>query len=98
MNVSPESTNYIQRSEYEARHSELRTELLRLSTEHDSHFKWVVAENDKMRTDVQTKFDVLSAKLDAAKLSPWKLIAVSLINFLLGCGLIATLNYFHLPR
>lgn len=98
MNVSPESTNYIQRSEYEARHSELRTELLRLSTEHDSHFKWVVAENDKMRTDVQLKFDVLSAKLDTASVGVWKIVTASVLNFMLGGGLIALLNYLHFPR
>ena len=98
MSISPESTNYITRSEYEARHSELRTELLRLSTEHDSHFKWVVAENDKMRADVQAKFDVLAAKLDGASVGVWKIVTASVINFMLGGGLIALLNYLHFPR
>lgn len=98
MSISPESTNYITRSEYEARHSELRTELLRLSTEHDAHFKWVVAENDKMRTDVQAKFDMLAAKLDTASVGVWKIVTASVINFMLGGGLIALLNYLHFPR
>src|SRR5215469_7681484 len=103
MNISPESTNYITRSEYEARHSELRTELIRLSSEGDTHFRWVVEENEKMRKDVQAKFDALSAKLDAAqetidsaRINGWKLVAVSLINLLVGGGLVGALNYLHL--
>ena len=98
MSISPENTNYITRSEYEARHSELRTELIRLGTEHDSHFKWVVGENEKMRNDVQTKFDMLSAKLDTASVGVWKIVTASVINFMLGGGLIALLNYLHFPR
>ena len=105
MNVSPESTNYITRSEYEARHSELRTELIRLSSEHDSHFKWVVTENEKMRNDVQVKFDILTTKIDSqaksidsAGVGVWKLVTASVINFMLGGGLIALLNYLHFPR
>ena len=94
----PENTNYITRSEYEARHSELRAEVIRLSTEHDSHFKWVVAENEKMRNDVQTKFDILTSKIDSARVSAWKLIAISALNFMLGGGLIAALNYLHFPK
>ena len=98
MAISPENTNYITRSEYEARHSELRTELIRLNTEHDSHFKWVVSENEKMRNDVQTKFEILTSKIDAARVSAWKLVAISAINFMLGGGLIALLNYLHFPK
>ena len=97
--------DYIRRSEYEARHAELRVELMRLSTEHDSHFKWVVAENEKMRNDVQTKFDILATKIDlqaksidSAGVGVWKLVAASVINFMLGGGLIALLNYLHFPR
>ena len=98
MTISPENTNYITRSEYEARHAELRTELIRLNTEHDSHFKWVVAENEKMRNDVQTKFEILSGKVDAAGASLWKIVAIAILNFMLGGGLIALLNYLHFPK
>lgn len=98
MMTSPETTNYITRSEYEARHAELRTELIRLNTEHDSHFQWVVTENEKMRKDVQAKFDVLSAKVDAAGASLWKIVAIAILNFMLGGGLIALLNYLHFPK
>ena|SRR5258708_38709419 len=96
--ISPENTNYITRSEYETRHAELRTELIRLNTEHDTHFKWVVEENTKMRNDVQVKFDVLSAKVDAAGVGMWKLVAVAVLNFMMGGGLIALLNYLHFPK
>ena len=90
--------DFITRSEYEARHAELRTEVIRLGTEHDNHFKWVVDENEKMRKDVQAKFDILSAKIDSASVGMWKLVAASILNFMLGGGLIALLNYIHFPR
>ena len=103
--ISGDTTNYITRSEYEARHSELRTELIRLSTENDSYFKWAVTENDNLRKDVQMKFDTLTsminaqAKLiDAVRISAWKLLAVSALNFMLGGGLIAFLQYLHFPK
>ena len=103
--ISGDTTNYITRSEYEARHSELRTELIRLSTENDTYFKWVVGENDALKKDVQAKFDTLTsminaqAKLiDAGRVSVWKLIAISCLNFMLGGGLVAFLEYFHFPK
>lgn len=103
--VNSDTTNYITRAEYEARHSELRTELIRLSTENDTYFKWVVAENDTLRKDVQAKFDTLTnminaqAKIiDAGRVSAWKLVAISVINFMIGGGLIAFLNYLHFPK
>lgn len=90
--------DFITRSEYEARHSELRTELIRLSSENDSHFKWAVNENEKLRQDIQVKFDVLAAKVDSAGVGMWKLVTASIVNFMLGGGLIALLNYLHFPR
>lgn len=98
MTINSDTTNYITRSEYEARHAELRTELIRLSTEHDGYFKWVVAENDALKKDVQAKFEALSSKIDTARVSAWKLVAVSALNFMLGGGLIAVLSYFHFPK
>ena len=92
------SSDFITRSEYEARHSELRTELIRLSSENDTHFKWVVAENEKIRQDVQAKFDILVAKINSATVGAWKLVAVSMVNFMLGGGIIALLNYLHFPH
>lgn len=90
--------DYITRSEFEARHSELRTELIRLSTENDAHFNWVVNENEKIRKDVQIKFDSLVEKIDSARVSTWKAVALSSVNFILGGGLVGLLTYLHFPR
>lgn len=83
----PVDTEYITRPEYEARQAEMKSELVRISMD---------ASAD--RKDVQAKFDILSNKIDGAKVSAWKLIAVSTVNFMIGGGLVAFLNYLHFPR
>lgn len=78
---------YITRAEYEARHAELKIEFLNLSSD--------VKSNQK---EIQAKLEVLSEKLDTARVSSWKLIAVSALNFIMGGGLVAVLSYFHFPH
>lgn len=97
--------DYITRSEYEARHAELRTEMLHLS-----------ATTDAIRTDIQSRFDILTAKIeklddnqtaklekmddkiDSGRVAAWKLVALSAVNFLLGGGVVSFLQYFHVVR
>lgn len=81
------TSDAITRPEYEARQSEMRAELIRLAT-----------ENNELRRDVQAKFDVLSAKMDTTSLGVWKMVAASVVNFMLGGGLVALLNYLHFPH
>lgn len=78
---------YITRSEYEARHAELKAEFLNLSSD--------VKTNQK---ETLAKLEILSNKLDSARASNWKLIAMSAINFMVGGGLVAFLSYLHFPR
>ncbi len=78
---------YITRPEYEARQSEMKSEIVRIGMD---------ASAD--RKDVQSKFDILSAKIDSARVSAWKLVAVSTVNFMIGGGLVAFLNYLHFPK
>lgn len=87
-------SDYITRSEYETRHSELRTEMIALR-----------ASDDTLRRDMTTRFDTFDSKLDAldakisaAQTSGWKLATISMINFVLGGGLVALLSYLHFPR
>lgn len=82
-----QEVEFITRPEYEARQAEIRTDLARLASE---------AAAD--RKDIQTELKILSNKIDGAKVSAWKLVAISTINFMLGGGCIAFLNYLHFPR
>lgn len=84
----------ITRTEYETRHSELRTEMLSLRAEDATLRK----EMTTSITILDGKIDSLSKKLDDARVSSWKLISFSLINFLLGGGIVAVLNYLHFPK
>lgn len=84
--------DYILRSEYEQftklyeiRHSELRLEIKDLES--------------GLKTDISNmtvKIDAISAKLARSGVDAWKLLAVSLLNFMLGGGIIGALNYFHM--
>jgi len=94
--------DYITRSEYEARHAELRTEMLHLG-----------ATTDAIRSDIQARFDLLTAKIekfddaqtaklekmdekiDSAQVAAWKVVALSAANFIVGGGMMAVFQYFH---
>jgi hypothetical protein len=86
--------DYITRSEYEARHSELRTEMLRLNS-----------TTDAIRSDIQARFDVMATKLekmddkiDNSRVAVWKMLAVSVVNFVLGGGVVAFIQITHVVR
>lgn len=80
-------SEYITRPEYEARQSEMRAELIRLA-----------GDVSQDRKDVQAKFEILTAKIDGSRVSMWKLVALSTINFMIGGSVGIFLNYIHIPR
>ena len=88
------SGDYITRSEYETRHSELRTEMIALRTSDDVLRRDMTARFDTF----DNKLDALNAKVDNARVSGWKLATVSILNFVVGGGLVALLSYLHFPR
>jgi hypothetical protein len=70
---------------YEVRHSELRLEIKELET--------------GLKTDMSSmnvKLDTLSGQMARQGANAWKLVAVSLINFMVGGGVIGLLSYLHI--
>lgn len=69
---------------YEVRHAELRVEVKEIETNITGQMNHVTA-----------KLDTLSSQLQRNSTNGWKLLAVSLLNFMLGGGLVALLNTLH---
>lgn len=85
---------YITRSEYETRHSELRTEMLRLATNDDVIRKETQARFDLFAEKMDNSFKATNDKIDRlddlvskAGSNGWKTTALALIN--LGIGVAA---------
>jgi hypothetical protein len=74
----------ITRSEYESRHGEIHAEITRIMTRLDL---------------LDGKVDHLSNELSNSRVSGWRLLSISLINFIVGGGLASAIFYFvHLPK
>lgn len=85
------SMDYVLRTEYEQftklyeiRHSELRLEIKDL----ESGLKADIS-------NMNVKLDGMASQLARQGTNGWKLLAVGLLNFILGGGAIALLNYLH---
>lgn len=72
---------------YEVRHAELRVEVKELENKLSAQINNLVP-----------KMDALSAQLEKHSTNAWRLLAVSLLNFGAGGGLIAILNALHVFR
>lgn len=81
-------TDTISRGEYEARHAELTTRVIKVETELNSSYRFMVEENKAIRDDIQTKFAELQESISNVKVSNWKLLALCIINFLIGGGFV----------
>src|SRR6266566_7374312 len=86
-----DSTEYITRSEYETRHSELRAETIGLRTSDDSLRRDVMSRFDVFATKMEAiseatnkKIEALDAKIGESREAGWKLATMSLISLVSG--------------
>lgn len=70
---------------YELRHAELRVEVKEMENQLSSQMNGLSA-----------KMDTVSTQLAKSGANGWRLLAISLLNFMAGGGLIAALNALHL--
>lgn len=76
--------DFIARNEYEARHTEMRAEVARIMTRIDL---------------LSDKMDRVNERLASSRTAGWKLLAISLINFLVGGVLTSvTIYILHIPK
>lgn len=85
--------DFITRSEYETRHSELRTEMISLRAADDtvrrdmlSKFDQFGEKIEKQGEELKKQIEVLDGKIVSSRAGGWKLVALSLINFMVGAG------------
>lgn len=84
-------TDYVTRSEYETRHSELRTEMIGLRASDDSLRRDVMSRFDVFAAKMETasevtnkKIEALDAKIGESRDAGWKIATMSLLNLVAG--------------
>lgn len=73
----------ILRQEYEARSAMISNDINKLET-----------KIDNLNNKVETRFETLNNKVDSISTGWWKFVAITSINFILGGGLVATIEFF----
>lgn len=72
---------------YEVRHAEIRLQTKELETNLNGQI-----------AQLNSKLDAMSLQLAQKGADGWKMLALSTINFVIGGGLVAILNAFHVFR
>lgn len=83
----------IQRTEFESRISELRAMIFSMNAELSNTVKLIYDLNKETREAFQKEVAVLGLKVDSVIVQNWKLVALSIMNFIVGGGLVALVDF-----
>lgn len=83
----------IQRTEFESRISELRAMIFSMNAELSNTVKLIYDLNKETRETFHEEMGNLSVKVDGVIVQNWKLVALSVVNFLVGGGMVALVEF-----